>query len=57
MFSHDSHNLIVIGDNDRDMYLAVQELCAPREDTRWWRTEKFTIPAASGYGSDGGCRV
>lgn len=24
--SHDSHNLIVIGDNDRDMYLAVQEL-------------------------------
>ena len=24
--SHDSHNLIVIGDNDHDMYLAVQEL-------------------------------
>lgn len=24
--SHDSHNLIVIGDNDQDMYLAVQEL-------------------------------
>lgn len=24
--SHDSHNLIVIGDNDRDMYLAVKEL-------------------------------
>lgn len=24
--SHDSHNLIVIGDNDRDMYLAVREL-------------------------------
>lgn len=24
--SHDSHNIIVIGDNDEDMYLAVQEL-------------------------------
>lgn len=24
--SHDSHNLIVIGDNDQDMYLAVKEL-------------------------------
>lgn len=24
--SHDSHNIIVIGDNDRDMYIAVQEL-------------------------------
>lgn len=24
--SHDSHNLIVVGDNDRDMYFAVQEL-------------------------------
>ena len=24
--SHDSHNIIVIGDNDHDMYLAVQEL-------------------------------
>lgn len=24
---HDSHNLIVVGDNDRDMLLAVQELC------------------------------
>lgn len=24
--SHDSHNIIVVGDNDRDMYLAVKEL-------------------------------
>ena len=24
--SHDSHNIIVIGDNDKDMWLAVQEL-------------------------------
>ena len=24
--SHDSHNIIVIGDNDEDMVLAVQEL-------------------------------
>ncbi len=37
-------NLIVIGDNDRrHVSGCAGTFCAPREDTRWWRTEKFTI--------------
>lgn len=32
--SHDSHNIIVIGDNDEDMELAVRELMRTREAIR-----------------------
>ena len=41
--SHDSHNIIVIGDNDEDMILAVRELEGPTADIRSWSTERFSI--------------
>ena len=40
--SHDSHNLIVIGDNDHDMYLAVQETSSVcRAAIRWLKMERY----------------
>ena len=42
--SHESHNLIVIGDNDRDMYLAVQELVRTQGGYTLVERERFLIP-------------
>lgn len=41
--SHDSHNIIVIGDNDEDMYLAVQELIRTRAVIHWLQIIMYMI--------------
>ena len=56
--SHDSHNIIVVGDNDRDMAIAVKEMSA---DARWlysgmqWR-DLWNL-TTSCHGTDERCRL
>lgn len=54
--SHDSHNIIVIGDNDRDMALAVDEIIRTRAVIPLWKTARYSNAAASDHGlmSDAG---
>lgn len=56
--SHDSHNIIVIGDNDQDMALAVQELIRVQggytivADHKVWETLPLPV-----MGPDERCRI
>ena len=56
--SHDSHNIIVIGDNDEDMVLAVQELIRTQGGYTIVADHKiFDYFRASCYGTYERCRL